>query len=43
MKNKKYLLGSFAALALVVANLGAGINCWGFYHQPKFPEKLRKF
>jgi len=43
MKIKKYLLGSFAALALVVANMGAGINCYGWFHQPKFPEKLRKY
>lgn len=42
MKKRKYLLNSVAAISLVVANLGAGVNCWGFFHQPKMPKQLRK-
>lgn len=39
MKAKKSLLGMFAMVALVFANLGATINCFGLFYQPKYPQK----
>ena len=42
MKNKKYLLEVVAGLSRAAANLGAGVNCWGFFYQPKMPKQLRK-
>ncbi len=42
MKNKRYLLNLVAALSLIFANLGAGVNCWGLLYQPEMPQQLRK-
>ncbi|KAB3534132.1 cyclic lactone autoinducer peptide [Alkaliphilus pronyensis] len=38
---KKMILNSIADVALVVANVGTGINCIGFLYTPKFP-KIKK-
>ncbi|SCY50558.1 AgrD family cyclic lactone autoinducer peptide [Alkaliphilus peptidifermentans] len=35
---KTIILNSIAAVALVVANAGVGINCYGFLYQPKYPK-----
>lgn len=42
MKNKRSLLGIVATLSLIVANLGAGVTCWGLVYQPEMPKQLRK-
>lgn len=35
-------LSALGSLALMVANTGIGITCYGIFCQPKFPEKLQK-
>lgn len=42
MKKKGLLLNGLAFIALFFANMGAVTNCYVVFHQPKFPEKLRK-
>lgn len=42
MKKKYAFLNCLAVLALAFANIGAETCCFIFFHQPKFPEKLRK-
>lgn len=42
MKKRKGLFNLVAALSLVVANLGAGVACWGFLYQPELPKQLKK-
>ncbi|SKC89090.1 cyclic lactone autoinducer peptide [Maledivibacter halophilus] len=42
MKKRGLLLSSIASIALFFANMGAGTCSYVIYHQPKFPEKLRK-
>lgn len=42
MKKKNILLSLLALVAVSSASLGAGINCLGFFYQPKCPNQLRK-
>ncbi|MBN4069500.1 MAG: cyclic lactone autoinducer peptide [Alkaliphilus sp.] len=42
MKKKSTLFSLLAVLTLVVANLGAGVNCWLWLYQPKCPKRLMK-
>lgn len=42
MKKKSLFLKRIAFIALLFANMGAVTCCFVIFHQPKFPEKLRK-
>lgn len=43
MKSKSLVLNLVAAFALILANTGANYTSYLWLHQPKFPEKLRKY
>lgn len=42
MRKKSTLISLVAALTLVVANMGIGVNSWVLLYQPKYPKKLMK-